>query len=326
MAMDAKISFMQEMEKALEDKITAADLMKILTVVSDIMEGYDMRSITVWADDTDDLLDSYISALNVENRSQKTLDRYRYVIGKLMEFAKVPTRRVTIYHIRSFLAAEKERGIGDSTLEGYREIYSAYFNWLQRESLIERNPTANLGTIKCPKKKKELYTDVDIEKLKRNCKCARDLAIILFLNATCCRISEVVELNRDQVNVTDRKCVVHGKGDKERKVYFDMVTAEALQQYLDERKDNCEALFINRYKRRFQAGGIRAMLNEVAGIAGVQHVHPHKFRRTKATSLAAHGMPIQDVQAILGHEKIDTTMKYVQMDDIDVENAYRRFA
>lgn len=326
MAIDAKSCFINDMERALEDKVTMADMTKIMKTISDVMEGYDLRAIQREEDGQDDLLDGYINALRVEGKSQKTIDRYLYVIGRLMQFVKVPTRKVTVYHLREYLASEKARGICDNTLKGLREVFSSYFNWLFRESLIDRNPVVNLKPIKVPKKKKELYSEVDLEKLKRSCKNKRDLAIILFLNATCCRISEVVELNRDQVNVTDRKCVVHGKGDKERKVYFDMVTAEALKQYLDERKDECEALFVNRYNNRFQDGGIRAMLNKVADLAGVQHVHPHKFRRTKATSLAAHGMPIQDVQAILGHEKIDTTMKYVQMDDNDVENAYRRYA
>ena len=197
---------------------------------------------------------------------------------------------------------------------------------MQRESLIDRNPVVNIGPIKVPKKKKELYSEVDIERLKRNCKCSRDLAIVLFLYATCCRIGEVVELNRDQVIIENQKVVVHGKGDKERKVYFDSVTAEALKTYLDGRTDDCEALFVNKYKQRFQANGIRAMLKKLATVSGVHHVHPHKFRRTKATDMARHGMPIQDVQAILGHEKIDTTMQYVQMNDTDIESSYRRFA
>ena len=228
--------------------------------------------------------------------------------------------------MRDYLAHEKERGICENTLRGKRDIYSSYFNWLQRESLIDRNPVVNLGQIKVPKKKKELYSEVDIERLKMYCKTKRDLAIVLFLYATCCRIGEVVELNRDQISFESRKLVVHGKGDKERKVYFDEVTAEALKQYIDERTDNCEALFINRRKKRFQANGIRAMLRKLAVIADVNHVHPHKFRRTKATVMSRHGMPIQDVKEILGHEKIDTTMQYVQMNDTDIENSYRRYS
>ena len=326
MAIDAKVSFMNQMEMKLSTEITADAMGRTMKVMSDVLEGFEMRETLRSDDSPDDLLAGYLNALKVEGRSQKTIDRYTYEIGRLMKFLNVPTRKVTVYHLREYLANEKARGICDNTLKGLREIYSSYFNWLQRESLIDRNPVVNLGAIKVPKKTKELYTDVDLEKLKRNCTNARDLAIVLFLYATCCRIGEVVELNRDSVIIENQKLVVHGKGDKERKVYFDAVTAEALKQYLDERTDDCPALFVNRYGERFQGNGIREMLNRLAERAGVNHVHPHKFRRTKATDLARHGMPIQDVQAILGHEKIDTTMRYVQLNDTDIESSYRRFA
>ena len=326
MAIDAKVSFMNQMEIKLATEITADAMDRTMKVVSDVLEGFEMRETFRNDDAPDDLLNGYLNALKVEGRSQKTIDRYTYVLNRLMKFLNVPTRKITVYHLREYLASEKTRGICDNTLNGLREISSSYFNWLQRESLIDRNPVVNLGAIKVPKKKKELYSDVDLEKLKRSCTTKRDLAIVLFLYATCCRIGEVVELNRDSVIIDNQKLVVHGKGNKERKVYFDSITAEALKQYLDERTDDCEALFINRYKERFQANGIRGMLKTLAKRAGVNHVHPHKFRRTKATDMARHGMPIQDVQAILGHEKIDTTMQYVQMDDTDIESAYRRYA
>ncbi len=323
---ESKVDFMRDVEMILSDKITVHDMNTVMKAIADVLEGYEMRAIPREDDAQDDLLNGYVSAKRVEGRSQKTIERYIYIIGRLMRFVNVPTRKVTVYHIREYLAAEKARGICDNTLKGYREVFCAYFNWLHRESLIDRNPAVNLGPIKVPKKKKELYTEVDLEKLKRACGNKRDLAIVLFLYATCCRISEVVELNRDQVVISSKKLIVHGKGNKERKVYFDAVTASALQEYLDSRKDGCEALFINRYKKRFHDGGIRAMLIRVAKVGGVFHVHPHKFRRTKATDMSRHGMPIQYIQAILGHEKIDTTMQYVQMDDDDVENNYRRFA
>ena len=326
MAMESKIDFMRTVEQSLASSITVTDMATVMRVINDVMEGYEMRKVDTWEEEKDDLLQCYVSALSVQNRSQKTIDRYIYVINKLMEYVKVPVRRITVYHVRNFLAKEKDRGICDNTLEGYREIFSAYFNWLQRESLIERNPMTNIGAITCAKKKKEVYSDVDLERLKRCCKNKRDLAIILFLYATCCRIGEVVSLNREQVMLSEQKCIVHGKGDKDRVVYFDSVTAEAIKDYLSERKDFCEALFIGKGIKRLHAGGIRAMLKRVAKEAGVNHVHPHKFRRSKATYLAKHGMPIQDIQHILGHEKIDTTMKYVQMDDGAVEISYRRFA
>ena len=151
MAYDSKFSFIEELRKGLENDFTAAQLRRIGEVARDVLTDFDIVEVPKGAM-KDDLIDVYLDALNVECRSQKTIDRYRYVIGRLMDFVKVPTCRVTVYHIRAFLAAEKERGVSDSSLESYREVYTAYFNWLQRESLIEKNPTSNLGAIKCAKK------------------------------------------------------------------------------------------------------------------------------------------------------------------------------
>lgn len=326
MAIEPKILFVEQLKSALEDKLTLKDLKLVASAVTEIMDEFKLEKRYTNDAMDDDLLNAYTSALKVEGRSQKTIDRYDYVIRRMLKFANVNIRQITIYNLRDYLTNEKERGISDGTLEGLREVFTAFFNWLQRESLIDHNPTVNLGKIKCAKKKKEIYTEVDIEKLKRVCKTKRDLAIILFLGATCCRIGEVISLNRNQIVIGQQKCIVHGKGNKERTVYFDSVTAEALKDYLNERTDDCEALFINKCRKRMQAGGVRCMLKRVAESAGVEHVHPHKFRRWKATMMAKHGMPIQYIQAILGHEKMDTTMKYVQMDEGDIERSYWRYA
>ena len=326
MAIDAKIDFMQQTEKLLADSITVADMPKIMNVINDVLQGFEMRNITVWSEEKDDLLQCYISAMSVQCRSQKTLDRYAYVIRRLMEYVKVPTRQVTVHHIRSYLQNEKGRGIADSTLEGYRQIYSAYFNWLQRESMIERNPTANLGAVKVAKKQKKTYSEIDMEKLSRGCKTMRDRAIVHFLASTGCRISELTELDRSMINAEDLECIVHGKGNKERTVYLSEVAGMFLQEYLESRKDINPALFVGKRNERLTPGGVRTMLKELANRTGVDHVHPHKFRRTRATELARHGMPIQAIAHILGHEKIDTTMKYVVQDDETIRSEIRRFA
>ena len=262
----------------------------------------------------------------MECRSEKTIARYEYVIRRMMEFVTVPTRRITVHHLRNYLAHEKERGVADSTLEGTRQLFSAYFNWLQRESLIEKNPTANLGTVKVAKKEKLRYTEIEMEKLNQNCETIRDRAILHFLASTGCRISEMTELNRDDVDLEKLECVVHGKGNKERTVFLSEVAGMIIREYLDGRTDDSEALFAGRGSERLQPGGVRFMLNELAKRAGVEHVHPHKFRRTLATELTRRGMPIQEVAKILGHEKIDTTMRYLDMNNETVKANYRRYA
>ena len=321
---DAKVSFMSQMEAGMADTLTVDQMKKMQTVGYAILDKFDLVEL---ADEMeqDDLLDCYVSAMKVECRSQKTIDRYVYVIGKMMEFVKVQTRRVSVYHLRNYLTHEKERGICEQTLEGYREIFSAYFNWLQRESLIDRNPCVNLGVIKVPKKEKKTYTDAELERLNWFCGNIRDRAILHFLRSTGCRISEITGLNCDQVNLELLECVVHGKGNKERTVYLDEVAGMILSEYLNGRIDDVPALFINKQHDRLNPGGVRAMLNKLAEKAGVDHVHPHKFRRTLATGLARHGMPIQEVAKVLGHEKLDTTMKYVVLNKDDVKASYRRY-
>ena len=323
---DAKMSFITQMRKALADTLTVEQMEKMVSAGMSVLDRFVMHEIATGEDGPDDLLESYVAAMQVEGRSQKTIDRYVYMIGKLMAFANVPTRRISVYHIRAFISAEKERGIQDSTLEGHREIFTAYFNWLQRESLIEKNPTVNLGVIKVAKKEKKTYTERELERLNMCCRKARDRAILHFLRSTGCRISEMTGLNRDEVNLEALECVVHGKGNKERTVYMDEVAAMLLADYLEERKDENPALFVSRLGKRIQPGGVREMLNVLAEKAGVEHVHPHKFRRTLATGLTRHGMPIQEVARILGHEKLDTTMKYVMLNNDDVKASYRRFA
>ena len=331
MAIDAKMSFLRQLEENCADKLTQTDLQKMLQITSDVLEGYDMRETASWMNEgPDDLLDSFMASMQIQGRSEKTIARYRALIRKFMDFAKAPTRRVSVYHVRNWLAAEKNRGIKDSTLEGNRQVLSSYFGWLFREGLIERNPMCNIGAIKVPKVEKETYSEVDMAKLMAACRTLREKAMIQFLASTGCRVSEMVELNRDQVDLRNQEVVVHGKGNKERVVYFDSVTANLLERYLNRRKDKEDALFIGqrcgRKPERMQAGGVRWLLNKIGKRAGVKHVHPHKFRRTLATEMARHGMPIQTVSRLLGHESIGTTMEYVMLKKEDLKSDYRRYA
>ena len=327
MAIDAKCSFLSQVENKCAEKLTAADMARLMGIISEVLDDYDMRECRRWeTDQADDLLDAFVSSMQVQGRSELTIERYKYVIGKFMKFCKTPTRAVNVYHIRNWIASEKERGIQDSTLEGNRQVLSSFFGWLHRESLIEKDPTANVGVIKVPKKQLKIYSDIDIERLNQCCNTLRDRAILHFLSATGCRISEMTGLDRDMVDVDQMECLVHGKGNKERTVFFDGVTAMLLNEYLHARKDKDPALFVNRYGQRIEPGGVRSMLKALGEKAGVEHVHPHRFRRTRATMLTRHGMKIEMVADILGHERLDTTMKYVVLNKEDIKNNYRRFA
>lgn len=326
MSMQDKATFLNRLEQRLGEKITAAEMSRVMGCVADTLGAFSVERVEPADAATDDLLGAYIAAMQIQGRSPKTVKRYRYIIGRLMEAVKVPTREITVYHLRQFLTGEKQRGIADRTLEGTRQVFSAYFNWLQREGLIAQNPTANLGAIKCAKKAKQIYSEIDIEKLKFKAHTLRDRAIVCFLLSTGCRISEMTQLNREDVNFSALECTVLGKGNKERTVYLDEVTGMVLKQYLAARRDSDPALFIGKRVNRLTPDGVRCMLVVLGIDADVEHVHPHKFRRTLATNLIRHGMPIQEVAAILGHDKLDTTMQYVVLDKSDVKNSYRKYA
>ena len=327
MAIDAKQSFLSQVEHKGADLLTVNDMSRIMGIISDILQSFRMEELKQdVAVREDDLLDSFVASLRVQGRSEKTVERYVYVIGRFMKYANTPTRQVNVYHIRNWIASEKARGIQDSTLEGNRQVLSSYFGWLFRESLIEKNPVVNVGVIKVPKKQKRTYTDIDIEKLNQGCETLRDRAIIHFLRATGCRISEMTGLDRDAVDLDALECVVHGKGNKDRIVYLDAVAGMIVGKYLESRNDTSPALFVGKGARRLEPGGVRCMLKKLGKKVEVEHVHPHKFRRTLATGLARHGMPIQEISALLGHDKIDTTMTYVNIDSEDTKYTYRRFA
>ena len=325
MSIEAKTTFLNELHHQLSSIVTVADMDKILMTINNQLDYYEMQQKERSDEETDDLLDAYISAMQIQGRSPKTIERYTYLIKRMMRAVKVPTRRITVYHLRQYLSDEMARGISDRTIEGTRQVFSTYFNWLQRESLIQTNPVANLGAVKCRKKIKHTYSDIDMERLKLACPNLRDRAIVTFLGSTGCRISEMTQLNRNDIDFNALECTVLGKGNKERTVYLDQIAGMVLQEYLATRKDSYEALFIGKGSQRLTPHGVRFMLTTLAEKAGVDHVHPHKFRRTLATNLIRHGMPIQEVAAILGHDKLDTTMQYVILDKTDVKHDYCKY-
>lgn len=326
MSFEAKTVFINRLKSRLADILTGAQEDQVLSVLSECLSNFDVEQLAEESSGSDDLLQTYLSTLEIQGRSEKTIARYGYLIQRMLDVVKIATSDITVFHLRSYLSKEKGRGVSSETLEGIRQVFSAYFNWLHREGLIKQNPTANLGPIKRQKKVKTIYTDIDIEKLKQHCSNLRDKAIVCFLYSTGCRISELTQLNIDDVDMLHLEAKVLGKGNKERTVYLDAVSAMILEQYLRKRDDDEDALFVSLLKphKRIQPGGIRNMLIELGKKADVEHVHPHKFRRTRATKLVKHGMPIQEVAAVLGHEKLDTTMKYVVMDKSDIKLAFQK--
>lgn len=326
MSVEAKISLLNVVQERLSTMLTAHDMARTINVMREELDNYQIEPVEKYGEVDSDLLEAYIAAKTIEGRSPKTLERYRYVLTRFFKETRVPERNVTVYHLRSFLMNERRRGVKDSTLEGVRSIFSAYFNWLQREALITQNPCVNLGPIKCPKVVRMPFSDVEIERMKEACTTIRDKALVCFLLSTGCRIGEIIQLNREDIDYQGMQCKVLGKGNKERVVYIDNITRMNMMRYERSRSDTSNALFVGKGSDRMTAGGIRKMLKMLEEKSGVENVHPHRFRRTLATNLINRGMPIQEVARILGHDRLDTTMKYIYINDMSVKAAYQKYA
>lgn len=328
MSIAAKQILLKGIEEEIGKLLTVEQTASVIGILADQLGRYEVETVNTEdaAGESGDFLEAFLDAKRIEGRSEKTLEHYSYVLRKVLEELHTPVRSITVYHLRSYLMTQRKRGIADKTVENIRSVLSAFFLWLEKEGLLRENPCANLGTIKCAKKVRQPLSDVDIERLKEACEIPRDRALIAFLLATGCRISEVCELNRSQIDFQSLEVVVHGKGNKERTVYLDPVTGMLLRRYLADRTDTSEALFTGKGSERLTPGGVRFRLRTLAKKAGVENVHPHRFRRTLATGLIDRGMPIQEVAEILGHDKIDTTMRYVYIEKNNVRNAYRKYA
>lgn len=326
MSIASKQMLLKELQDHAAEKMNAKDLQVFISETSAMLARFDVEYTDNTGRASEDYLKAFLDAKQIEGRSEKTLERYRYILMKMLDRVAAPLPEITTYHIRSYLIEEKNRGLGDKTIEGERTVFSSFFGWLWKEGLLDKNPCANIGAIKCAKKIRHPYSDVEIEKLKEACGSIRDKALISFLLSTGCRISEVCGLDREDVDFESLECQVFGKGKKERTVYIDNVTAMLLKRYLKSRSDLMPALFVGKGTERITPGGVRARLKTIAEKAEVENVHPHRFRRTLATNLINHGMQIQEVASILGHDKIDTTMKYVFIEKTNVKNAYRKYA
>lgn len=316
----------KEIISELEDNFTVTQINQITKALDNVLSNYEM--IITNCDNTshNELLEDFLSAKQIEGRSAKTIKTYRTVISMLLDYAQTSAQNITVFTLRKFLSDKKSQGIADRTLEGYRNVFSSFFGWLFKEGLIDKNPCVNLGTIKYKKEIKYPFSNADIEKLRESCVKLRDKALMYFLLATGCRISEVTALNRTDVDLKQKECKVLGKGNKERIVYLDDVAVMWLEKYLESRTDNYEPLFISSHKQRMDNSTVRQMLHTLGDKAHVENVHPHRFRRTLATNLINRGMDIQEVAAILGHDNINTTMTYVYTDKVNVKNNYIKYA
>lgn len=304
-------------------------LQKLQEVLEYSFYNYEISSkVEETEDDSQKLIDAFVYAKRIEGCSEKTLKYYRTTIEAMTEVINKGVRHMQTDDLRAYLTEYQEKhGSSRVTIDNIRRILSSFFSWLEDEDHILKSPVRRIHKVKTATNIKETYTDEELEKMRDNCVELRDLAIVDMLASTGVRIGEMVLLNKVDINFNERECVVFGKGDKERVVYFDARTKIHLQNYINSRSDNDPALFVTLRAphTRIKIGGIESRLREIGRSLEIEKVHPHKFRRTLATMAIDKGMPIEQLQQLLGHKRIDTTLQYAMVKQSNVKQAHRKY-
>lgn len=275
-----------------------------------------------------DLLALFLTAKGVEGCSPKTIEYYEATLRHMDKSLAKPYTQIESDDLRRYLSDyETERGSSKVTIDNIRRIMSSFFSWLEDEDYIVKSPVRRIHRVKTAQITKETLSDEELETLRDACESKRDLAVVDLLASTGMRIGELIRLNVADVNLQERECIVTGKGNKQRPVYFDVRAKLHLAEYLETRADNNSALFVSldSKARRITVGGMELRLRNLGKKVGVSRVHPHKFRRTLATHAIDKGMPIEQVQKLLGHTKIDTTMHYAMVNQNNVKASHRKY-
>ena len=324
-----KQQIMEEIVQQMLPYLENAQLQRLQHVLEHALYNYEIASKgKETEDDSQALIDSFIYAKQIEGCSKKTLKYYRTTIEKMIVVIAKGVRHIQTDDLRAYLTEyQKQHGSSRVTIDNIRRILSSFFSWLEDEDHILKSPVRRIHKVKTATNIKETYTDEELEKMRDNCRELRDLAIVDMLASTGMRIGEMVLLNKGDINFNERECVVFGKGDKERVVYFDARAKIHLQNYIDSRKDDDPALFVTLRTphTRIGIGGIESRLRAMGKQLDIQKVHPHKFRRTLATMAIDKGMPIEQLQQLLGHKRIDTTLQYAMVKQSNVKQAHRKY-
>ena len=324
-----KEQLIQEVQRQMLPYLNNAQLKQLQGVLEGVLSGVELSHIAGMVESAKvDTVACFINAKRIEGCSEKTLSYYRQTIMSMLSGIDKEPQEIATEDLRKYLTEyQASRKSSKVTIDNIRRILSSYFSWLEDEDYIVKSPVRRIHKVKTAKVIKETYTDEALEIMRDNCCNVRDLAMIDLLASSGMRVGEMVALNRDDINFNERECVVFGKGSKERIVYFDARTKIHLQNYLESRTDACSALFVSLTAPhdRLQIGGVERRLRELGKRLNLPRVHPHKFRRTLATSAIDKGMPIEQVQQLLGHQKIDTTMHYAMVKQQNVKLAHRKY-
>ena len=324
-----KEQLIQEVQRQMLPYLNNAQLKQLKAVLEKALTG-----VTVHRDEAADVSEGvdtvslFITAKRIEGCSEKTLNYYRQTIFAMLSGIGKLAQEITTEDLRQYLTDyQTQRKSSKVTIDNIRRILSSYFSWMEDEDYIVKSPVRRIHKVKTASNIKETYSDETLELMRDSCSEMRDLAMIDLLASTGMRVGEMVLLNRDDVDFAERECVVFGKGDKERMVYFDARTKLHLQAYLESRNDDNPALIVSLKApfNRLSIGGVETRLRELGRQLGVHKVHPHKFRRTLATMAIDKGMPIEQLQQLLGHKRIDTTLQYAMVKQSNVKLAHRKY-
>ncbi|CAI3301625.1 site-specific tyrosine recombinase/integron integrase [Enterococcus cecorum] len=320
-------NIINDIETQMQKVLDNSQLEKLHEVLNYYLQGC---TVTFNEEEETDLdyISMFIAAKRIEGRSEKSLSYYLATIEKMVDALDKSVKHITTEDLRNYLASyQQEHGSSKVTIDNIRRILSSFFGWLEDEDYIIKSPVRRIHKVKTGKSIKETYSDEQLELMRDKCEEVRDLAIIDMLASTGMRVGELVLLNIEDINFEERECIVFGKGDKERIVYFDARTKIHLQKYLDSRTDSNPALFtsLSKPNKRLNIGGIEVRLRKLGKKLGIEKVHPHKFRRTLATMAIDKGMPIEQLQHLLGHQRIDTTLQYAMVKQSNVKIAHRKY-
>lgn len=326
---DYRKEFIDSVERSMSTMLDHDTLEKAVCKIIGILDDYEIvrrnTDLVVYDDANERALKRYCATLLIEGKSKRTIYGHRKKLERFFNFVGKPYTDVGVYDVRYYLGTEKERGLKNSTIEHTRTVISGFFSWLTMEEEIPKNPCASIKPIKVPKEDRHAFNAVELDALRHTCNTPRERALIEVLVSSGVRAAELCNLTLRDVNFDSMELYVRqGKGGKDRTTYISDVAKMHLQMYIKQRKETGDVLFYSKKHSKLSVSGIEDIVKRIGKRAGVTNVHPHRFRRTLATRLVASGMPIQEVQRILGHTDISTTMRYVCMDDQKVKYSYRQ--
>ena len=324
-----KEQLIQEVQRQMLPYLNNAQLKQLQGVLEGVLSGVELSHSAGMVESAKvDTVACFINAKRIEGCSEKTLSYYRQTIMSMLSGIDKEPQEIATEDLRKYLTEyQANRKSSKVTIDNIRRILSSYFSWLEDEDYITKSPVRRIHKVRTDALVKEVLTDENIEVLRDSCQELRDIAMIDLLLSTGMRVGELVKINRDDIDFQERQCVVFGKGNKEREVYFNARTKIHLKKYLEQRTDTNPALFVSLHEphTRLTISGVEVRLRQLGKRVNLNKVHPHKFRRTLATMAIDKGMPIEQVQKMLGHVKIDTTLHYAMVNQTNVKIAHRKF-